>query len=124
MLNLDNRTIVLLHGHCYQKAQPPAKDGYPIGQVATIDMLENVGYSVTNIDDGCCGMAGAFGYEAEHFSVSMQVGELALIPAIKGSNIRLIAAAGISCKSQIEDGTGRHVFHPISLLARLCDKST
>jgi Fe-S oxidoreductase len=83
-------------------------------------MLENVGYSVKNIDDGCCGMAGAFGYEIEHYSLSMQVGELALIPAIKGSDIPIVAASGISCKSQIEDGTGRHAFHPISLLARLC----
>jgi Fe-S oxidoreductase len=116
----DKRTDVLVHGHCYQKAQPPAKDGFPVGVAATIAMLENVGYSVKNIDDGCCGMAGAFGYEIEHYSLSMQVGELALIPAIKGSDIPIVAASGISCKSQIEDGTGRHAFHPISLLARLC----
>jgi FAD/FMN-containing dehydrogenase/Fe-S oxidoreductase len=117
---VNNRTNVLLHGHCYQKAQPPAKDGYPVGVAATVAMLENVGYLVKIIDDGCCGMAGAFGYETEHYSVSMQVGELALIPAIKGSNIQIVAASGISCKSQIEDGTGLHAFHPISLLARLC----
>ena len=114
------RTDVLLHGHCYQKAQPPAKDGFPVGVAATIKMLENVGYSVKNIDDGCCGMAGAFGYETEHYQVSMQVGELALLPAIRSSSIALIAAAGISCKSQIEDGTGRQAVHPISLLARRC----
>jgi FAD/FMN-containing dehydrogenase/Fe-S oxidoreductase len=115
------RTDVLLHGHCYQKARPPEKDGFPVGIAATIAILETVGYSVKIIDDGCCGMAGAFGYEAEHFSVSMQIGELALIPAIKGSNIQVVAASGISCKSQIEDSTGRHVFHPISLLAKISD---
>jgi FAD/FMN-containing dehydrogenase/Fe-S oxidoreductase len=117
----EKRTDVLIHGHCYQKAQPPAKDGFPIGVAASVAMLEAVGYSVTNIDDGCCGMAGAFGYETEHYSVSKQVGELALIPNIRNSDIALIAAAGISCKSQIEDGTGRRAYHPISLVARLCE---
>lgn len=115
------RKDVLLHGHCYQKAQTPAKDGFPIGVAATVAMLEGVGYSVTTIDDGCCGMAGAFGYEAEHYSLSMKIGELALIPAIKGSNHSIVAAAGISCKSQIEDGTERSAVHPISLLAHICD---
>ena len=116
------RTNVLVHGHCYQKAQPPAKDGFPTGVNATIAMLKSVGYSVLTIDDGCCGMAGAFGYEAEHYSLSMQVGDLSLFPAIKGSSTSIVAAAGISCKSQIEDGTGRSVVHPISLLAAIGDK--
>ena len=114
----QNRTSVLLHGHCYQKARPPAKDGFPTGVLATASMLENIGYTVTTIDDGCCGMAGAFGYEAEHYEVSMQIAELALIPAINGQKDALIAAAGISCQSQIEDGTGRHALHPITLVAR------
>ncbi len=116
-----DRTNVLIHGHCYQKAQPPAKDGLPIGVAATAAMLNSVGYSVTIIEDGCCGMAGAFGYEAEHYALSMQVGEVSLFPAIKGSKHSIIAAAGISCKSQIEDGTGRNAVHPISLLAALCE---
>jgi FAD/FMN-containing dehydrogenase/Fe-S oxidoreductase len=111
-------TNVLLHGHCYQKAQPPAKDGFPTGITATAAMLEYAGYSVTTIDDGCCGMAGAFGYETEHYSVSVRVGELALLPAIRKSESSIISAAGISCQSQILDGTGRQAFHPISLLAR------
>jgi hypothetical protein len=119
--NDNMRTNVLLHGHCYQKAQPPAKDGYPIGVAATAVMLESVGYTVTTIDDGCCGMAGAFGYETEHYSLSVQVGELSLIPAINRSKTSIVAAAGISCKSQIEDGTGRPAVHPISLLAEICD---
>jgi FAD/FMN-containing dehydrogenase/Fe-S oxidoreductase len=113
------RTNVLIHGHCYQKAQPPAKDGFPTGVDATVAMLKSVGYSVTTIDDGCCGMAGAFGYEAEHYSLSMQVGDLSLFPTIKGSSTSIITAAGISCKSQIEDGTGRSVVHPISLMAAI-----
>jgi Fe-S oxidoreductase len=111
-------TNVLLHGHCYQKAQPPAKDGFLTGVAATIAMLEYAGFSVANIDDGCCGMAGAFGYETEHYDVSMQIGELALLPAIRMSEGSLIAAAGISCQSQILDATGQHAYHPISLVAR------
>ncbi|HEX9092254.1 MAG TPA: heterodisulfide reductase-related iron-sulfur binding cluster, partial [Anaerolineales bacterium] len=114
----NNRTNVLVHGHCYQKAQPPAKDGLPTGVAATVAMLEGMEYKVTVVDDGCCGMAGAFGYEAEHYGLSQQVGNLVLIPAIKRAEESIIAAAGISCQSQIEDGTGRRAFHPISLVAR------
>ncbi len=117
----EKRTDVLLHGHCYQKAQPPARDGYPTGVVATTNMLEMMGYKVMAINDGCCGMAGAFGYEREHYSLSMQVGELSLLPTIKGSSISVIAAAGISCKSQIEDSTGKKAHHPISLVAKLIE---
>jgi Fe-S oxidoreductase len=120
----ENRTNVLVHGHCYQKAQPPAIDGFPVGVAATVAMLENAGYSVKIIEDGCCGMAGAFGYEVEHYSISKQVGDLALIPAIKGSDIQIIAASGISCKSQIEDSTGLRAVHPISLLARQIESDT
>jgi Fe-S oxidoreductase len=117
-----DRTNVLLHGHCYQKAQPPAKDGLPSGVTATVSMLEGVGYQVTSIDDGCCGMAGAFGYEEEHFDLSMQVGELSLFPAIKRSDTSVIAASGISCQSQIVDGTGHQAVHPISLVAQRCSR--
>jgi FAD/FMN-containing dehydrogenase/Fe-S oxidoreductase len=115
------RTNVLIHGHCYQKAQPPAIDGYPSGVAATARMLEMVGYTVTTIKDGCCGMAGAFGYESGHYSLSTQIGELALFPAVRESRDATIAASGISCKAQIEDGTDRDVYHPISLVARLME---
>jgi FAD/FMN-containing dehydrogenase/Fe-S oxidoreductase len=118
------RTNVLLHGHCYQKAQPPARDTYPTGVFATEKLLEMFGYQVTNIKDGCCGMAGAFGYEAEHYAISMQVGGLTLLPAIKGPSDAIIATAGISCKSQIEDGSGKKAYHPISLVARLIERHT
>ena len=110
-------TTVLLHGHCYQKAQSPAGDGYPVGVAATVAMLEAVGYKVSVIDAGCCGMAGAFGYESEHYDISMRVGGLSLFPAIRGASPHtIIAAPGVSCQSQIEDGTGRKAIHPILLL--------
>lgn len=109
-----------LHGHCYQKSQPPAGDGYPVGTAATIALLENVGYQVQVIDSGCCGMAGAFGYEAEHYDLSMKVGELALFPAIQNARAKgekpVVVAPGVSCQSQIEDGTYIKPVHPIVLI--------
>ena len=116
----NTSTIVLLHGHCYQKARPPEVDGFPVGVAASLALLEHAGYSVTVIDDGCCGMAGAFGYEAEHYDVSMQVGGAALFPAIARNPGTHVAAAGVSCQSQILDGTGVTASHPISLVARRC----
>ena len=113
----NKRRKVALHGHCYQKAQPPKADGYPIGVQATVAMLEAVGYQVKLIESGCCGMAGAFGYEAEHYDLSMQVGELKLFPAVRGLEEGVIlAAAGVSCQAQIEDGTQRSAVHPITLV--------
>ncbi len=119
--NRDNRTEVLFHGHCYQKAQPPATDGLPVGVEASVKVLELAGYAVKVIDDGCCGMAGAFGYEREHYQLSRQVGELSLMPAINENPQALISAAGISCQAQIQDGTGRKAWHPISLVAQAID---
>jgi Fe-S oxidoreductase len=115
------RTNVQVHGHCYQKAQQPAVDGYPTGVNATKALLQAVGYSVNILDDGCCGMAGAFGYEAEHYDLSIKVGKLSLFPAIINENQPVVAAAGISCKSQIEDGTGIKPYHPITLVALRCE---
>ncbi len=114
-----NGKQVLLHGHCYQKSRGPAMDGYPTGAAATAGLLKAVGYEVETIESTCCGMAGAFGYEKEHYSLSMQVGELGLLPQVRAAGKGVIvAAAGVSCKAQIEDGTGRGVVHPIELLLR------
>lgn len=111
---------VLLHGHCYQKAQPPAKDGYETGVEATARMLRCLGYQVTLVDSGCCGMAGAFGYESEHYNLSMKIGKLKLFPSIHQTSTMgekvIIAASGVSCQTQIQDGTGEIAVHPIMLL--------
>ena len=102
-------TDVLLHGHCHQKAL--------IGTDATERALSLPGYRVNAIDAGCCGMAGAFGYESEHVGVSKQMGELRLAPAVrKTSPDTLIAAPGFSCRHQIEDLTGRTGRHPAEIL--------
>jgi Fe-S oxidoreductase len=112
---------VLLHGHCYQKAQSPRPDGFPVGAAATQKMLEMSGYQVALLETGCCGMAGAFGYEAEHYDISMRVGGLSLFPAINdviSAEDVIIAASGVSCQAQIEDGTGAPAIHPILLVNR------
>jgi len=104
-----------LHAHCYQKTQPPAADLRPIGQAATEELLAELGYDVETIPSGCCGMAGAFGYESEHYDVSMQVGELSLLPAARKADERNIplVASGVSCRAQILDGAGLPARHPI-----------
>ncbi len=108
--------IVLYHAHCYQKARKPAADGYPSGAQASVAFLQALGYQVELVEAGCCGMAGAFGYEAEHYELSMQIGELALFPAVRQAGKgTLIAASGVSCQAQIEDGTGRKAVHPLEL---------
>ncbi|MEI8049571.1 MAG: hypothetical protein WCI92_19500, partial [Bacteroidota bacterium] len=72
---------------------------------------------VEEIKSGCCGMAGAFGYEKEHYEVSMKVGELLLFPEIRKTSDEVsIAAPGTSCRQQIKDGTGRKAYHPIEII--------
>ena len=74
-------------------------------------------YSVEIIPSGCCGMAGSFGYEVEHFALSQQVGELVLFPAVRAAGAdTIVAAPGTSCRHQIKDGTGRHALHPAEVL--------
>ncbi len=101
---------VKIHSHCHQKALS--------NQKVTFDMLNIVeNYKVSIISSGCCGMAGSFGYEKEHYDTSMQIGELKLFPSIrKTSEEVLIAANGTSCRHQIYDGTKRQAKHPISIL--------
>jgi FAD/FMN-containing dehydrogenase/Fe-S oxidoreductase len=111
---------IYLHGHCYQKAQPPAADGFPVGTTASQQLLEHFGGRVTVIPSGCCGMAGAFGYESEHYQTSVAVGELTLLPTVRSApSTAWIAAAGTSCRSQIKDGTGRQAYHPLEIASRL-----
>ncbi len=101
---------ILYHGHCQQKAIASTKE-----TIAFMSIPEN--YSVKEIPSGCCGMAGSFGYEKEHYELSMKVGELVLFPAIKASgDTTLLAASGTSCRHQIKDGTSKKAFHPVEIL--------
>ena len=112
-------TPVKLHTHCHAKALT--------GSTALHRMLGAAGYAVEEIDSGCCGMAGSFGYEQEHYALSMQVGELKVLPAARAAEAagEIVAAHGVSCRTQISDGTGTSPRHPIELVAdRLPGKSS
>lgn len=101
---------IQLHGHCQQKAFHAL--------TATSEILSlPKHYEVQTIPSGCCGMAGSFGYEAEHYDLSMQIAELVLLPAIrKEEDTVLVAATGTSCRHQIKDGAAKRAFHPVEIL--------
>ena len=106
----DRPQTIHLHGHCHQKATASLDP-----TIRMLTLPEN--YAVKIIPSGCCGMAGSFGYETEHYDVSMKVGELVLFPAVrKASADALVAAPGTSCRHQIHDGTGRKALHPAEIL--------
>jgi Fe-S oxidoreductase len=105
----DAKTIQL-HGHCQQKALASVAP-----TVKVLSFPQN--YSVKTIPSGCCGMAGSFGYEKEHYEISMKIGELVLFPAVRNSSDDMvIAAPGTSCRHQVKDGTGRRALHPAEIL--------
>ena len=106
----DQPRRIKLHGHCHQKALSSL--------AATVQLLSLPrNFSVETIPSGCCGMAGSFGYEREHFELSMQIGELVLFPAVRGAaDDVIIAAPGTSCRHQIKDGTGRTALHPVEVV--------
>jgi FAD/FMN-containing dehydrogenase/Fe-S oxidoreductase len=108
----DKKSNIKIHGHCHQKALSSIE--------ASFAMLNlPVNNSVTIFNSGCCGMAGSFGYEKEHYQISMQMGEDTLFPKVRNtSSDTLIAAAGTSCRHQIFDGTSRKAQHPISILRK------
>jgi len=101
---------IKIHGHCHQKALSSTHATFSI-----LNIPEN--YSPTIMNTGCCGMAGSFGYEKEHYKISMQVGEDTLFPKIRNTSKETeIIASGTSCRHQILDGTNRYAKHPITVL--------
>lgn len=112
----DTRIEIWLHGHCHQKAL--------VGIEKTAEILRLLlrGATVHVIPSGCCGMAGSFGYEKEHYKTSLEIGEMVLFPAIRKAvalptgKPTFVAAPGTSCRQQIFDGTGIHAVHPIEIL--------
>ncbi len=106
----DEKRLVKLHGHCQQKAV-----GSLVPTKKMLSMPAN--YEVQLIPSGCCGMAGSFGYEKEHYDLSMKAGELVLFPTVRQQPEEvIIAAPGTSCRHQIHDGTGRKALHPVEVL--------
>ncbi|HEU5053976.1 MAG TPA: FAD-linked oxidase C-terminal domain-containing protein [Hanamia sp.] len=101
---------IKLHGHCHQKALSSVA-----ASVKMMSLPEN--YSVELIPSGCCGMAGSFGYEKEHYDLSMKIGELVLFPAVRNkAEDVIIAAPGTSCRHQVKDGTGVKSLHPVEVM--------
>jgi Fe-S oxidoreductase len=106
----------LLHGHCHQKA------------FGAMDAVQKVlalvpGLKVQSVPSGCCGMAGSFGYEAEHHDLSMQMAELSLLPAVRAARAEaLVVADGTSCRQQIADGAGRSALHVARVLERALER--
>jgi FAD/FMN-containing dehydrogenase/Fe-S oxidoreductase len=101
---------ILIHGHCYQKvlsSQNYSKEILSLPKHYTVELIPS----------GCCGMAGSFGYETEHYDVSQKVGELVLFPAVRNkASETIIAASGTSCRHQIKDGTQAYALHPVEIL--------
>jgi Fe-S oxidoreductase len=101
---------IVFHGHCHQKAL--------VGTGATVALLERIpGAEVVELDAGCCGMAGSFGFESEHYELSMQIGESRLFPALRAEDGgTLVAATGVSCRQQIAHGVGVQARNPVQIV--------
>jgi Fe-S oxidoreductase len=113
--NLNGRKA-LLHGHCHQKAL--------VGTGPTITILKGAGLDVSEVDSGCCGMAGSFGFEKEHYDLSLTIGNRRLAPAVKAAAADVeIVAPGISCRQQIEHLAGRKAKHPAEILWEAMENS-
>ena len=106
----SEKKLMKLHGHCQQKAISSL-----VAAKKALSLPEN--FEVQLIPSGCCGMAGSFGYEKEHYDLSMQIGELVLFPAVRSQPDEVdIVASGTSCRHQIHDGTKRHAKHAAEIL--------
>jgi Fe-S oxidoreductase len=104
---------IQLQPHCHQRAEAPNADGLPTGATATLSLLQSVGFDVEMIDAGCCGMAGTFGYEAEHYELSMKVGErLFANSKLKIQNLEIVCS-GAACRMQVTQGGGVEARHPL-----------
>ncbi|PYN81797.1 MAG: oxidoreductase [Candidatus Rokuibacteriota bacterium] len=104
-----NGRKALLHGHCHQKAL--------VGTAPTVGALRWAGFAVEEVDSGCCGMAGSFGFEREHYDISVALGNRRLAPAVKAAPLETeIVAPGISCRQQIQHLAGRRAKHPAEVL--------
>ena len=106
----EDAAHILLHGHCHQKALVGTGPA-----VRALTLPPN--YTLTEVDSGCCGMAGSFGYEAEHYDISMRMAEQRLLPAVREASYEtIVVAAGISCRQQIKHGANRQALHPAQVL--------
>jgi Fe-S oxidoreductase len=106
----------IVHGHCHQKAV--------MGMSAEEKLYERIGLDYEMLDAGCCGLAGSWGFEAEHYDLSVKIGERKLLPKVREvGESTLILADGFSCKTQIEQLTGRHALHTAEVVAMALDRA-
>jgi len=106
---VTSRRRIVFHGHCHQKASNAT--------AGSIELLKRIpGAEVDVLDAGCCGMAGSFGFEREHYDLSMEIGGMRLFPAVNAAPDAIVAATGVSCRQQIAQGTSRRAVHPVVLL--------
>ena len=113
---------IYFHPHCHQRAEGPALDAMPSGTNATVALLRSCGYEVELLNTGCCGMAGSFGYDAEHYDLSMKIAELKLFPKLRsiqfvpdenrGGRVKVVST-GAACRIQIQHGTNIQAQHSI-----------
>jgi Fe-S oxidoreductase len=104
----------LVHGHCHQEAI--------MGMSSEQDLYERLGVDFEFLDSGCCGLAGSFGFEREHYDVSMKIGERRLLPAVRDADPdTLLIADGFSCKTQVEHATDRRALHTAQILKMALD---
>ncbi|MFN8403245.1 MAG: heterodisulfide reductase-related iron-sulfur binding cluster [Anaerolineales bacterium] len=111
------------HPYCYQRAEGLSADGIASGANASVELLRACGFDVELSDAGCCGMAGTFGFEAEHYEVSMRIAELKLLPALRAFNREgaknaknlsdKVVSTGAACRMQVRHGSGLEARHPI-----------
>jgi Fe-S oxidoreductase len=110
--NLGKEQKIYIHGHCHTKTL--------VGNDPLIQMFKQFGFDPVELQTGCCGMAGSFGYEKEKYEVSMQVGEQVLFPVLRDlSDDAIVCAPGFSCRHQIADGVNRKAKHPAVILANV-----
>ena len=112
-INLNKK--ISFHPHCHQRAEGPASDGLPNGTQATLDLLGAFGFDVDLMEAGCCGMAGTFGFDEEHYDLSMQVGELGVFPKARAADV--IVSTGSACRMHIGHGTQQTAVHPLVLIS-------
>lgn len=104
----------VVHGHCHDKSV--------LGFGAERQLLQAMQLELAEPEKGCCGLAGSFGYEAEHYDISMQIGERALLPAARAASDALLIADGFSCREQLQHGTGRYAYHVAEVLSAALDE--
>jgi FAD/FMN-containing dehydrogenase/Fe-S oxidoreductase len=114
-----NQPKIQLQPHCHQRAEAPAADGLPTGAAATESLLRSLGLDVEMLEAACCGMAGTFGYEAEHYELSMKVGErVNQMIREQGAESR-VACSGAACRMQVTQGAGVEARHPLEVVAEI-----